>query len=65
MFFPETGNQQLTVVARLRDEGTAGRLRHLDAGFDANIATHVDNDIVVIDAPGVSKDQARQAIERC
>lgn len=63
MFFPETGDQQFTVVAVYGVKEPMGDYAISTEAFDANITTHVDNDIVVSAAPGVSKDQARTAIE--
>jgi putative ABC transport system permease protein len=63
MFFPETGDQQFTVVATYGTKEPLGDYAVSMQAFDANIATHVDNDVVVSSAPGVSKDQARQAVE--
>jgi putative ABC transport system permease protein len=63
MFFPETGNQRLTVVAVYGTREPLGDYAISMQAFDANIATHVDNDVVVTSAPGVSKAQARQAVE--
>jgi putative ABC transport system permease protein len=63
MFFPETGDQQLTVVAVYGTKEPLGAYAISTHTFDANIAMHVDNDVVVSTAPGVSKEQARQAVE--
>jgi putative ABC transport system permease protein len=63
MFFPETGNQSFRVVATYGTREPLGDYAISLEAFDANVATHVDNDIFVSAAPGVSKQQARQAIE--
>jgi putative ABC transport system permease protein len=63
MFFPETGNQQMKVVAVYGTKEPLGNYAISMQAFDANITTHVDNDVVVSAAAGVSKDQARQAVE--
>jgi putative ABC transport system permease protein len=64
MFFPETGNQPFRVVATYGTQQPLGDYAVSLQAFDANVATHVDNTILVSDAPGVSKQQARQAIQR-
>ncbi|HEX4818715.1 MAG TPA: FtsX-like permease family protein, partial [Acidimicrobiales bacterium] len=63
MFFPETGDQKLTVAAIYGIKEPLGDYAISMQTFDANIATHVDNDVVVSAAPGVSKAQARSAIQ--
>jgi putative ABC transport system permease protein len=63
MFFPETGNQRFRVVAVYGTKEPIGDYAISLQAFDANMATHVDNDVVVSAAPGVSKQRARQAIE--
>jgi putative ABC transport system permease protein len=64
MFFPETGNQPFRMVAVYGTHEPIGDYAISFQAFDANMATHVDNDVVVSAAPGVPKQQARQAIER-
>ena len=63
MFFPETGDQPFRVVATYGTRQPLGDYAISLQAFDVNVATHVDNDILVSDAPGVSQQQARQAIE--
>ena len=63
MFFPETGDQQFTVAAIYGIKEPLGDYAISTTAFDANMATHVDNDVVVSAAPGVSKEQARAAVE--
>jgi putative ABC transport system permease protein len=63
MFFPETGDQPFRVVATYGTKQPLGDYAISLQAFDANVATHVDNDILVSAAPGVSKQQARQAIQ--
>jgi len=63
MFFPETGDQQLTVVAVYGTKEPMGDFVISTQTFDANITTHVDNDIVVSAAPGVPKSEAHSAIQ--
>jgi putative ABC transport system permease protein len=63
MFFPETGNQQLKVVAVYGTKEPIGDYAISMQAFDANIAAHVDNDVVVSSASGVSQERARQAVE--
>jgi putative ABC transport system permease protein len=64
VFFPETGNQRLTIVAIYGTKEPLGNYAISMRAFDANMATHVDNDIVVSAAPGVPKEQAHRAVER-
>ena len=61
--FPETGNQSFTVAAIYGIKEPLGDYAISTAAFDANMATHVDNDVVVSAAPGVPKEQARAAVE--
>jgi putative ABC transport system permease protein len=63
MFFPETGNRPFRVVATYGTQQPIGDYAISLQAFDANVATHVDNDILVSAAPGVSQQQARQAIQ--
>src|SRR6516165_8931787 len=63
MFFPETGDQSFRVVATYGTRQPLGDYAISQQAFDANVATHVDNAILVSAAPGVSKQQARQAIQ--
>jgi putative ABC transport system permease protein len=63
MFFPETGDQPFRVVATYGTKEPIGDYAISLPAFDANVATHVDNDILVSAAPGVSKQQALQAIQ--
>jgi len=60
--FPESGAQAMRVVAVYGTDIPLGRYAiSLDA-FDANVAKHVDDDVVVAIAPGVSMSEARHAI---
>ena len=52
MFFPETGDQQLTVVAVYGTKEPLGDYVISTQTFDANVATHVDNDVVVSQRAG-------------
>jgi putative ABC transport system permease protein len=63
MFFPETGDQPFRVVATYGTQQPIGDYVISLSAFDANVATHVDNAIFVSAAPGVSKQQARRAIQ--
>src|SRR6516164_2824211 len=63
MFFPETGDQSFRVVATYGTQEPIGDYAISLQAFDANVATHVDNDIFVSAAPGVSHQQAREAIQ--
>jgi putative ABC transport system permease protein len=64
MSFPETGDQPLTVVAVYGTKEPIGNYAISMQAFDANMATHVDNDVVVTSAPGFSKEQVRHAVEQ-
>jgi putative ABC transport system permease protein len=64
MSFPETGDQRFTVAAIYGTREPLGDYVITRAAFDANIATHVDNDIVVSSAPGVSAERTREAVDR-
>jgi putative ABC transport system permease protein len=63
MFFPETGDQRFRVVATYGTQQPIGDYAISLPAFDANVATHVDNAIFVSAAPGVSRQQAHQAIQ--
>jgi putative ABC transport system permease protein len=63
VFFPETGDQPFRVVATYGTQQPIGDYAISLPAFDANVANHVDNAIFVSAAPGVSKQQARQAIQ--
>jgi putative ABC transport system permease protein len=63
MFFPETGEQHMRVAAVY---GTTEPLRAYAmsiATFDANVSQHVDDVILVSNAPGASTHDVRHAIE--
>ncbi len=64
MFFAETGRRQMHVVAVYGIEEPLGSYAVSIPTYDANVANHVDNDVMVANAPGVSMAQARAAIER-
>ncbi|HEX2381181.1 MAG TPA: FtsX-like permease family protein [Acidimicrobiales bacterium] len=64
MFFPETGDQPLTVAAVYGTKEPLGDYVISLQTFDANIAMHVDSAVVVSSAPGVSKTQAHDAVAR-
>ncbi len=61
--FPETGAQTFTVEALYDEQGPSSGYAISLAAFAANVADVVDNYLVVNNAPGVSSDQARAAIE--
>jgi putative ABC transport system permease protein len=63
MFFPETGDQRFRVVGTYGTQQPIGDYAISLPAFDANVATHVDNAILVSAAPGVSRQQARDAIQ--
>jgi putative ABC transport system permease protein len=62
--FPETGRQAMRVVAVYGTEIPLSSYVISLRAFDANVATHVDDDVVVSRAAGVSMGEARQAINR-
>jgi putative ABC transport system permease protein len=64
MTFAETGDQRFTVAAVYRTNEPLGDYVITTQAFDANMATHVDDHIVVSTAPGVTDAQARRAVER-
>ncbi len=64
MFFPETGMQSLKVVAIYGTKDPIGSYAISIAAFDANVSTHADNVVLVANAPGVTMDAARHAIDR-
>ncbi len=61
--FAETGVQHLRVVAIYGTEVPLGDYVVSLGTFAANIATDVDDNVVVANAPGVSMEQARRAID--
>ncbi len=61
--FPETGPQDFRVAAVYGTKEPMGAYAISTAAFDANVATRVDNHVVVSVAPGVSMQQARRAID--
>jgi putative ABC transport system permease protein len=64
MFFPETGDQQLKVVALYGTREPLGDFVISMQTYEANIATHVDAYVVISNAPGVSSSQTRPAVEQ-
>jgi len=62
--FPETGTQPMRVVAEYGTEVPLGAYAMSLAAFDANVAAHVDNNVVIKTAPGVSMSEARHAIDK-
>jgi putative ABC transport system permease protein len=61
--FAETGEQQFRVAGIYEEQGpSSGYVVSLDT-FNANVAEHVDNYLAVNNAPGVSTEEARSAIE--
>jgi putative ABC transport system permease protein len=64
MFFPETGNQRFTVVAIYGTAQPIGDYAVSIPAYDANVAQHVDNVLLVSDKSGVSVTQARSAIQQ-
>ena len=63
MFFAETGKQRLHVAAVYGTKEPLGSYMLSTAAYDANVATHVDNDVLVANAPGYTMAQTRAAIE--
>ena len=63
MFFPETGVRSLRVAAVYDTKEPMGAYSISLAAFDANVSTHVDNAVLVANAPGVSMEQTRHAID--
>jgi putative ABC transport system permease protein len=63
MNFAETGVQQLRVAAIYGTQKPMSPYSISMQAFDANVAAHVDNVVLVANAKGVSMDQARAAID--
>lgn len=61
--FPETGRRTFRVEAVYGTEVPLGDYALSLESFAANVATTVDDDVVVTNAPGVSMAQARRAID--
>jgi putative ABC transport system permease protein len=64
MYFPETGAQPLKVVAIYGTKQPLGKFAISLQAFDANVTKHVDDVLMVKNAPGVSMEQARHAIDK-
>jgi len=64
MRFVETGAQRMHVVGVYGTKEPFGQYAISIAASDANFSTHVDNILLIKDAPGVSTTDARQAIDR-
>jgi putative ABC transport system permease protein len=62
--FPETGAQKMHVLAEYSTKEPLGAYAISMSAFDANVAAHVDNNVVVSVTPGVSMRDARQAIDK-
>ena len=62
VFFAETGEQRMKVVAVYGTRDPLGAYTVSTQAFDANVTTHVDNYVVVSSAPGVSATDVRHAI---
>ena len=60
--FPETGTETMRIVAVYGLRQLLGTYAISLPAFDAHVATHVDNDVVIATAKGVSMSRARQAI---
>jgi putative ABC transport system permease protein len=60
--FPETGPQAMRVVAVYGTDIPLGKYAISIGAYDANVAKHVDDDVVVALSPGVSMQDARHAI---
>jgi putative ABC transport system permease protein len=63
MFFPETGEQTLQVAAIYDTTEPMGAYSIALSAFDANVSQHVDNAVLISNAPGVSSTEMRSAIE--
>jgi putative ABC transport system permease protein len=63
VFFPETGTQRFRVTAIYGTGQPIGVYAVSIGAFDANVAPHVDDVVLVSNAPGVSMATARHAIE--
>ena len=63
LHFAETGEQRFAVVAVYGTKEPLGDYVVSHQTFDANMAVHVDNDIVVSSADGVADVDTRQAVD--
>jgi putative ABC transport system permease protein len=61
--FPETGSQAMHVVGIYGTDIPLGNYAISLEAFDANTARHVDDNVVIAIAPGVSMSEARHAID--
>jgi putative ABC transport system permease protein len=61
--FAETGPQQFTVVAIYGTKEPLGSYVLSTNAFEANVSAHVDDAVLITNAPGVSMTQARTAID--
>src|SRR5262249_20865758 len=64
LYFPETGLQALRVGAIYGTKDPVGPYAISIAAFGANVSTPADNVVLVTNAPGVTMDAARHAIDR-
>jgi len=64
MFFPETGDKQLKVVALYQTKEPLGDFVISMQTYEANIATPVDNYVVISNAPGVASSETRHAVDQ-
>ncbi|MDQ1396611.1 MAG: putative transport system permease protein [Acidimicrobiaceae bacterium] len=64
MFFAERGERPFTVVAIYATNEPLGDYVLSIPAYDANFTAHADTYVVVSRAPGFSKTQTRQAVER-
>jgi putative ABC transport system permease protein len=62
--FPETGPQRLRVVALYKTKEPVGSYVMSMQLFEANVSTHVDDEVLISKAPGYSAQQAHAAIAR-
>ena len=60
--FPESGAQAMQVVAVYGTDIPLGKYAISLEAFDANVATHVDDNVVIAITPGVSMSEAQHAI---
>jgi putative ABC transport system permease protein len=61
--FAETGAQRFTVVAIYGTKEPLGSYVLSTNAFEANVSAHVDDAVLITNAPGVSMTQARAAID--
>jgi putative ABC transport system permease protein len=63
VFFPETGRQKMKVAAVYGTKDLLGVYFVSMEAFNANVAAHVDDNVLIKNTKGVSMEEARAAIE--